>query len=312
MTKPTWLISLAFLVGAFALNSILAHSADVVKSASVFESAEEASKQVLILRKGQKAQVTGPSVDRDDRSWLPITAGGKTGWVGAEALNLSEDDVGYVKPVASTPGNAVPKFSRSRFWVGAGPTVMSTSSYTFNTSTYPGTTFGGVALSGAIEGLLGPEGRYILGFRFLFPWVSETSPGAQGFGAGRLSRYIILPGFGYAIIPHKLELMGHFGLALIRGESIDFESKFSLTPGLTLAWQLTPAEPGVRYQAIELGAFRMQEATQSAGDIATFGITSSLCTGLGTAFGSSNPSAGCTRGVAPTAYVFTLLYKLGL
>ena len=279
------------------------HAAELVRSASVFEDADQGSKQVLILKKGQQAKVTGASVDRDDRTWLPVTINGKSGWAEAETLRLTEGDVGYLAP-DSTSVEEAPKHPLIRYWFGLGPTLTSTSGYTIYSTAYSGETYGGAAVAGGVDALIGKEGRWPLGVRIFFPWINERS---QGFAAGRITRVAVLPEFGYALIPQRLELMAHLGLTYIKGQSSNFDSKLAITPGITLALQLSSFEPGSLYQAVELGGFKIAQVSGSISDAT--GIGSGFCSILGAAFGSPDPS--CTPGVAPAAYVFTLLYKIG-
>ena len=297
-------IGAALCVASQALFIPMAQSADLVRSASVFEDPDQASKQVFILKKGQQAKVTGPSVDREDRTWLPVSVNGKSGWTEAEALSLADGDVGYVT-ADHTAVEEGPKHPRLRYWVGLGPSLTTTSGYTLYSTSYAGHTYGGAAVGAGLDALLGKEGRWPFGVRILFPWMNESS---QGYAAGRITRIAVLPGFGYAFIPQRLEFMAYLGLSSIAGQNSNFDSKLALTPGITLALQLSSFEPGSLYQAVELGGFRMGQASGSTSD--AFGIASGLCNGLGVAFGSpTDPS--CTRGVAPAAYVFTLLYKIG-
>lgn len=295
------------LLAAVALVPI-ARSADVIRSASVFEEADQGSKQVLILRKGQTAKVTGETVEREDRSWLPVTAKGKSGWVESDALTLTADDVGYTAPQEEAAPDAAPAITRTRYWFGAGPVALMTSEYSFTPTTYAGKTHTGLALSAGMEALLGQEGRWMLGARMLFPWVREVSPGAQGFAAGRVRRTSILPSLGYAPIAYKLEFAAHAGLTYINGESPNFDDKIGFTPGITLGWQFSSAEPGATYHGLELGAFRIEETRGTSSDV--MGLASMTCAAFGTALGSTS-NASCTRGIAPAAYVFTLMYKVG-
>jgi hypothetical protein len=200
-----------------------------------------------------------------------------------------------------------PGLPRVRFWGALGPTMTTTLGYVWSSDTYAGKDYGGVAFGAGLEALLGEERRWVLGYRMLFPWINEASPGARGYGAGRIARVAVLPGFGYAFIPHKLEVMLHAGLSYIAGESSEFDAKIGATPGITLAWQLSAAARGVLYQGIELGAIRIEE-TRATADL---GVGTGFCAAITGAFGGATPDPACTRGIAAAAYVFTLLYKVG-
>lgn len=221
------------------------------------------------------------------------------------ALVLTEGDVGFSPPLAAAEHEAYP--FNFRYWVGVGPTISLLSGYSFGSTQYPGKIYYGATISLGYEIFASKERRWIWGGRILFPWTKEVSEGTLGYGAGRITRISFLPGLGYFLIPHKLEVTAHLGATLIKGENPEFDTKIAVTPGLSLTWQLSPPQQGGLYQGIELGVFSIAEKRGPT----DLGIYSTFCDSIGAAFGSSTPDPYCARGISPTAYVFSLLYKVG-
>ena len=292
----------------------LATAAELARSASVFEDADQASKQVLTLKKGSHLEVTGTPEPHNDALWSPVNVSGIRGWVETNTLHLSAGDVGYREATANTnttENNAAPvsgvvyvdptaenRLAHTRFWFGVGPTFEATNGYSIYNSNFSGSSYGGVTFAAGMDWLLGSERRMIIQLKFAFPWLNEVS---QGNGAGRISRFEVLPGFGYQIIPQTLEIVGHPGLTYIWGEDTNFDSKVAFTPGVSLSLTLSSSTRNSVYQGLEFGIYRVEETRGSADG----GLGEGLCD----AFSTNDPT--CTSGVSPAAFQFILLYKIG-
>jgi hypothetical protein len=285
-----------------------AHAAEVTRSTSAFESADLGSKQVSQLHRGQKTKVTGPAVEAEGQRWYPILVNGKAGYVQAGSLKLDSTDAS--DSASSAPSEEYRqedhRLSHVHFWGGIGPAAMLTSSTTQGTASYGGNQYVGVGAGFGAEWYLGQERRTVIGTQFLYPIENENSPGYAG---GIVRRFSFLGSFGYSLVPQKLDLLGQIGPTYVDGSNANFEAKLGFTIGLGLVWNLSDPKANSLYQGISFTAYRVEETTKAIADSASLGLTSGICEGLSSALNVSNVS--CGSGVAPAAYVFALLYRIG-
>jgi hypothetical protein len=303
-------------IGLIILGSATcASAAELLRSASIFEAADQGSKQVLILKKGAHVDVTGNPEMHDGVLWSPVKEAGVHGWIETISLQTSDGEATTATPenpanLNSAEPSALPagkfeaypsefyRLSRTRYWFGLGPSFETTSGYSVDGASYSGNSYGGATFAAGMDVLLGAQRRFVLQFKFLFPWNAEVS---QGYAAGRIQRLEFFPGFGYQIIPQTLEVLFHPGLTYIWGEDENFYTKIAFTPGVSISLTLSSSARNSFYQGLEFGIYRSELTSGAADD----GLTEGICSAF-----SPNDSS-CTNGVAPAAFQFVLLYKIG-
>jgi hypothetical protein len=300
-------------IGLFIFASVsCANAAELLRSASIFEAADQGSKQMLALKKGSHVDVTGNPELHDGVLWSPVKGAGVHGWIETISLQTTVGEASAANPENATPvdTSALPagkfeaypsefnRLSRTRYWFGLGPSFETTSNYSIDGSDYSGHSYGGATFALGMDVLLGAQRRFVMQFKFLFPWTAEVS---QGYAAGRIQRLEFFPGFGYQIIPQTLEVLVHPGLTYIWGEDENFYTKIAFTPGVSISWTLSSSERNSFYQGLEFGIYRSELTSGAADD----GLTEGICSAF-----SPNDSS-CTNGVAPAAFQFVLLYKIG-
>jgi hypothetical protein len=258
----------ARLATGFALMFLASavQAGELLKSASVFETPNEASRQLGIAARGEKLPVTGALRTEDDGDWRPV--GGKlgAGWVRAEAIRLAEGDVGY---------DPSPRKRRGVDLFGSlGPAATITSSRS---------TFGArLTLGGEILLLQGQQ--LILGAYLGFPVAS----GEQATDGGTVFRTNLLGMVGWFLIPERLYVRGALGF----GNIYNLRSNASVAFGIS---GLASAQLGYLIPIFnggsKLGVEAAVDVASEASDLT--GLTTAICstTACGKVPGAISPSA---------------------